>query len=118
MIGNFFESAAAKIFGISSLVLLIAVGVLGFKLAAANNTIEKRDLQIKAVSAERDRFKDALAFFVNDGQIRIGRGQAALKEHEGVSADLQRQADKIRTRVVTVRENCPTPAEVMGAPGL
>lgn len=118
MIGMLFGQLGTKIFGGLSIGLLVVVGILGFKLASANNTIEKRDLALKAATAETARFKDALAFFVNDGQLRIGRGQAALKEHEGVSADLQRQADKIRTRVVTVRENCPTPAEVMGAAGL
>lgn len=118
MISRLFAPLGMKIFGGLSLALLVAVGIMTWRLSSANETIEKRDLQIAAIKSDRDRYKDALAFFVNDGRLRVERGQSALKDHEGVSADLRRQAEKIRTRVVTVKGDCRTPAEVMGASGL
>lgn len=114
---DLFASLAGKLLGGASLFLLLALGVQTWRLTSAHNTIEKRDLQIKAVAAERDRFKDALAFYVSTGQLQADRGKQALREHEGMSAELRKQADRIRT-VRVAGAGCETPGEVMGAHGL
>jgi hypothetical protein len=117
MVGKFLAPLGVKIFGGLSLFLLITLGVLTWKISDVRNDLGRERDKHATTESERKRYQDALAFFVNDGQLRIGRGQAALKDHAGVSADLQRQANKIRTATIT-DEGCETPAEVMGSAGL
>ena len=114
MLSKFFAPLAIKIFAGTTVALLIAIGAMTIAIHGKNSTIEKRDLEIKAVTAERDRFQAALKFYVDDGQIRLDRGQQALKEHEPVSQQLKRDADRIRQAPVA-KDGCATPKEVMEA---
>lgn len=118
MIWKFLTDNALKLLGVMSLFTLIGAAVLGFKLWRANEALSDEKQRHETSKAQRDRYADALRFYVNDGQIRLARGRQALKEHESVSADLQRQATKIRMVRVVSSGNCPTPKEVMEASGL
>lgn len=112
----FLATHALRLLGGASIALLIAAGVLGFKLWRANEALDDERQAHKTTTAERDRFRDALAFYVNDGQIRTERGREAVREHEKVSQAIQRQIVRIRT--VRASGGCETPREVLEAEGL
>lgn len=114
MLSKFFAPLAIKIFAGTTVALLLALGAMTVAIHGKNTAIDKLTLENRAVTAERDRFQAALKFYVDDGQIRLDRGAAALKEHEPVSQQLKRDADRIRQAPVA-KDGCATPKEVMEA---
>lgn len=113
MIGSFFSSLAAKIFGISSLVLLLALGVQTWRLSSEKSNHEKTRLALVATAAERDRFQADAQRMVDEGTERTARGQTALKAQEGQAAVSRRQVARIRAAAPS--KDCHTPREVLDA---
>lgn len=113
MIGNLLAPLGAKIGLGLSLALAIAFGVQALRLATAHDTIEKRDLAIRALNADIERVQAAADEMVRQGAARTAAATQALAEHQRKSAATQQQI--VRIRNVKPAAGCKTPAEVLEA---
>jgi Na+-translocating ferredoxin:NAD+ oxidoreductase RnfC subunit len=113
MIGEFIGTLMGRISIGISIALLILVGDQTARLSSAHSTIATQALQLKAITAERDRFEADAARMVQEGIERTARRQQALKEQAPRSVASKRQADRIRAAAPTT--NCKTAREVLDA---
>lgn len=118
MLGRLFAPLGMKVFGGLSLALLVAVAVLGWKLADRNRQIEKLTDTLAVCEAQRDQCRAETQAYVRDGERRAEAAVQALREHEAVSRTLRDQIARIRAARPSGGPDCRTPAEVMEAAGL
>lgn len=123
MIRQFFAPLAMKVAGGIIAVLALACAILWWSNSRKDSQIEDLQQTLAVSEAQHDvtvASLDALTRrmqeLVRDGELRRGLLQAAISDAKAEAADLQDEADALRSEAI--EDQCVTPAGVLKSRGL